>query len=444
MSLKWKIENSDDMFSGFQILRGERPDNFKVIATLYDKQASSYTDKTAKTYKTYFYAVRPFFNDPDLGVYGKRSSYRSMYTVKMKKPKAYVKDKKIRLSIPKSTWLQEASGVEIRKRRYPNKKYHRIRTLTKLDKKRFYKDKESYHANSYRYWFRPYKLVNGKRIYGCGRTVKKKYYNRVSFKFKRYRTKPGVKLTWKGYKKADGYYIYKWNKRQKRYVRIKTLGKKKRSYYDRKLSRKTKARYRIHSYRIIKGKKIVSMKSTAPKPKINKHLSIYNQESRGGQKVKYIVIHYVGAVSSAENNCKYFARKNRRASAHFFVDSAIWQSIPLEKAAWHCGGGLQNLGRQFYRGNRGARFHGLCTNRNSIGIELCCNKINGQILPRRDAIDTSVALVRYLMRKYNVPAERVIRHYDVTGKWCPNGYIAADDWAKLHKKLTGVSGKSQL
>ena len=36
--------------------------------------------------------------------------------------------------------------------------------------------------------------------------------------------------------------------------------------------------------------------------KIHKYLSKYNQQSRNGMKIKYIVSHYVGAVSSAKNN----------------------------------------------------------------------------------------------------------------------------------------------
>ena len=78
-------------------------------------------------------------------------------------------------------------------------------------------------------------------------------------------------------------------------------------------------------------------KKQKKKLKINKYLSKYNQQSRNGSVPRHIVIHYVGAISSAKNNCIYFAGGNRNASAHFFVDKQIWQSIPLSKAAWHCG-----------------------------------------------------------------------------------------------------------
>jgi N-acetylmuramoyl-L-alanine amidase CwlA len=151
------------------------------------------------------------------------------------------------------------------------------------------------------------------------------------------------------------------------------------------------------------------------------------------------VIHYVGAVSSAKNNCIYFCGGNRRASAHYFVDSEIWQCIPESKAAWHCGGGLLDTGRAMNQGNRGATYFHICTNYNSIGIELCCYKKNGMVVPTPTAIETAAPLVKHLMKKYNVPASHVIRHFDVNGKICPNGYISAKAWAVLHKKLTGSS-----
>lgn len=181
----------------------------------------------------------------------------------------------------------------------------------------------------------------------------------------------------------------------------------------------------------------------ATKPKIHQKLSKYNQSSRQGNTVKHLVIHYVGAISSAKNNCIFFARGDRQASAHFFCDKQIWQSIPLSKSAWHCGGGLQDYGHKMVEGNKGATLHGICRNANSIGIELCCTRKNGRIVPSEQAIKTAIPLVRWLMDKYDVPASRVVRHFDVTGKCCPNGYISKTAWANLHKRLTGSSSTSK-
>lgn len=151
--------------------------------------------------------------------------------------------------------------------------------------------------------------------------------------------------------------------------------------------------------------------------KINRLISNYNHSSRGGSSIKYIVIHYVGGISTAYNNVKYFSGGDRQASAHYFVghDGEIWQSVEDSRASWHCGGGLQGSG--------GHAWHGICKNSNSIGIEMCVRK-NGSLWYFEDAtVNATIELTQYLMKKYGVPASNVIRHYDVTGKICPAPYV---------------------
>lgn len=153
------------------------------------------------------------------------------------------------------------------------------------------------------------------------------------------------------------------------------------------------------------------------------------------------MVHYVGAISTALDNCKYFRNNNLQASAHYFVDdNSIWQSVSDSRSAWHCGGGLQDRGKAYVLGNYGAQYHGKCMNMNSIGIELCCYKDkNGAIVPTPGAIRNAGLLIQAKMKQYNIPSSRVIRHFDVTGKICPNGYINATAWANLKKTLLGSS-----
>ena len=71
---------------------------------------------------------------------------------------------------------------------------------------------------------------------------------------------------------------------------------------------------------------------------IQKNLTPYNYSTSSDRQIKYIVIHYVGAVSSAKNNVKYYANNKLQASAHYFVDETeIWQSVEDKNVAWHCG-----------------------------------------------------------------------------------------------------------
>lgn len=165
--------------------------------------------------------------------------------------------------------------------------------------------------------------------------------------------------------------------------------------------------------------------------KIRKKISKYNHyNGRAGNSIDYIVIHYVGGVSTAADNATYFAGGNRGASAHFFVDdTSVWQSVAVKNGAWHCGGGRQS--------SEGGKFYGKCTNYNSIGIEMCCKKKNGKLYITDATKKNTAWLVKRLMKSRDIPASRVIRHFDVNGKYCPGGYCTDASWSKLKKQLTG-------
>ena len=164
--------------------------------------------------------------------------------------------------------------------------------------------------------------------------------------------------------------------------------------------------------------------------KINQLISKFNFTRYTNRNIQYLVIHWVGAVSKAKDNAKYFAGGDRRASAHYFVDdTSIWQSVEDKNASWNCGGGLQGPG--------GHSCHGKCSNANSIGIEMCLDK-PGHISDK--TISNTAELVQSLMKKYEIPASHVIRHYDITGKDCPAPYCYKNNskWPALRDMLTGA------
>lgn len=178
-------------------------------------------------------------------------------------------------------------------------------------------------------------------------------------------------------------------------------------------------------------------------PVINKLLTLYNFTDKNSDgRIKYIVIHYVGALGGAKANCQYYAGKYIGASAHFFVgfDGEIWQSVETEDIAWHCGASSYK--------------HPDCRNSNSIGIEMCVRKKNTANLGATDkdwyfedaTVEAAAELTRYLMEKYGVPASHVIRHYDVTGKICPNPYVyntTGHIWDEFKQKISGAADNSQ-
>lgn len=145
-----------------------------------------------------------------------------------------------------------------------------------------------------------------------------------------------------------------------------------------------------------------------------------NRSNYGGVKKSanvFIVIHYTANDGdSDESNGNYFANNITKTSAHYFVDDdSITQTVEDNYIAYHCG-------------TTGAYKHASCRNANSIGIELCDTVKDGKGYPSAKTIANAVALTKELMEKYNIPPERVIRHFDVTGKACPAYWVDDAAW----------------
>lgn len=168
--------------------------------------------------------------------------------------------------------------------------------------------------------------------------------------------------------------------------------------------------------------------------------------------INWIVIHYTAGVYSskgaARNTASWFANPSAGGSADFIVDDAeIVQFSPdiNNYLCWHAG--------VDYSGGT-APYWGICTNANSIGIEVCsCNK-TGTMTAANDnnyyftdaAVNNTIELVKYLMNKYNIPASHVIRHWDVCRKACPGirgwntyGGSNEDKWLEFKKKISGAT-----
>lgn len=157
---------------------------------------------------------------------------------------------------------------------------------------------------------------------------------------------------------------------------------------------------------------------------MNKLVLPCSKSNYGGlrtQKVKYIVVHYTaGNGDTACDNGLYFQRNGGLgASAHWFVDEKnTLLSVPEENVAWHCGGTDY--------------IHPECRNGNSIGVELCSERdTEGKYWFNYETLENAAELIRELMKKYNVPMEHVIRHYDVTGKKCPAPMVEAGKWEEF-------------
>ena len=139
---------------------------------------------------------------------------------------------------------------------------------------------------------------------------------------------------------------------------------------------------------------------------------------------KYIVLHYT---AGTRNVASMFKSGSVGGSADFIVDDAEivqYNSDISHRACWAVGGKKYTS----MTTSEGGKYYNICTNSNSISIEMCSNKVNTKKLGATDTdwylteatINNAVELTKYLMKQYNIPVENVIMHHQVTGKICPN------------------------
>lgn len=154
--------------------------------------------------------------------------------------------------------------------------------------------------------------------------------------------------------------------------------------------------------------------------------------TKGNSGRKYIVIHYTGnKTDTAAANGNYFKNVKRGASAHYFVDrTQVVQVVDDANTAWAVG---KNYGAN--------NLFGQCKNSNSLNIEMCST--NGKIAD--ETYNNTVVLTKSLMKKYGIPASRVVRHWDVCSKSCPGwtGWGAAGKdasiWNRFKKDIGDTS-----
>ena len=153
---------------------------------------------------------------------------------------------------------------------------------------------------------------------------------------------------------------------------------------------------------------------------IFKQAHVGNYQPGRTQPIQYIVVHYTANKGdTAQNNLDYFARVKTGTGAHYFVDeNEVCQSVKDTDVAWPCGSDHPA--------------YPYCRNANSMGVEMC-DSVGA--VPAATMARTA-ALVRELMGRYNIPADHVLRHYDVAGKRGPAPWVDSPrEWAAFKAML---------
>lgn len=187
---------------------------------------------------------------------------------------------------------------------------------------------------------------------------------------------------------------------------------------------------------------------------------IINPYSRSGDKllrVQAIVIHYTANPgANALMHANFFDGADggayRYAGAHIFVDrKEALEVIPLNEVGYHAnerkaGPLLSALkaSTSYYPGGN--------ANLLTIGIEMCIEK-DGSFHP--DTVERTRQVVKMLQAKFpqlRDTQNRVVRHYDITGKNCPKPFVenkqawnaflkSIDDPVKVEVKPTAPAPK---
>ena len=181
--------------------------------------------------------------------------------------------------------------------------------------------------------------------------------------------------------------------------------------------------------RLIKGRKAETVIKETPikkivqtPPEYDVQLLTVNEYSRPGtalEKVTGIVVHYTANPgTTAQQNRDYFEglglSKATYASSHFVVgiEGELIQCIPCKEIA--------------YASND--------RNKDTIAIECCIPDETGKF--SEASYQTLVHLLAWLMGRYDLDIDAVIRHYDVTEKLCPKYYVEHPDaWDALKEAV---------
>lgn len=133
-------------------------------------------------------------------------------------------------------------------------------------------------------------------------------------------------------------------------------------------------------------------------------------------------------IASAANETSYMKNNSSSTSFHFAVDDKqVIQGIPTNRNASHTGDGTNGTG-----------------NRKSIGVEICYSKSGGARYKAAEKL--AIKFVAQLLKERGWGVDRVRKHQDWNGKYCPHRILSEGRWnqvkAAIEKELKALGGKT--
>ena len=160
-----------------------------------------------------------------------------------------------------------------------------------------------------------------------------------------------------------------------------------------------------------------------------------------GNKKQYIAIHYLGVVGQSHE----LASDGIGAHYYIYWDGTIYQRCSHDAIVWA-------VGTAGYYTQK----HPYARNSNTISIEMSC-KCDGDSTSADDpkwyfteaTQEACVWLVKKLRGGLGIPAENVLRHYDIVNKVCPapyvhnNKYRTSWTWSEFKSRISDGSNAEE-
>lgn len=128
----------------------------------------------------------------------------------------------------------------------------------------------------------------------------------------------------------------------------------------------------------------------------------YNIKCPYAMAPQFVVVHNTANDASAENEIKYMQSNGNEVSFHYAVDDKeAVLGVPLNRNAWHAGDGGNGRG-----------------NRYGIAVEICYSKSGGAKFIQAEK--NAAVLISSLLKKYGWGIDKVTKHQDYSGKYCPH------------------------
>ncbi|MGL4772626.1 MAG: SH3 domain-containing protein [Clostridium sp.] len=137
-------------------------------------------------------------------------------------------------------------------------------------------------------------------------------------------------------------------------------------------------------------------------------------------KPRFIVVHGIKEriFKSPKHYRDYIAtNEDAKQSVHFIVGKDEIIQV------------LEEHSRALHVGDRPSK---IVTNSNSIAIALYIKD------DMEEVVDKAIQLVNFLKEKYNIDLKNIQRHYDVTGKMCPEKLIDEEVWNTFKGRISGA------